>query len=554
MRFGLTRLPFIGGAALVTAAVLGACTGDLGDPPMPLTPPPSGPSCATIQPGDAPMRRLTRTEYDNTVRDLLGDTTNPAASFAPEEQQLGFDDQAAALTVSDLLAEQYMTAAEAISQRATQHAATLLGCDPEPDEDACARSFIASFAKRAFRRPPDAATLDRLEKLYETGKQTYDFTTGIQLVIQAALQSPRFLYRVEFGLPDAVAPGVVPLDDWEMASRLSYMLWNSMPDDELFAAAEAKELRTPEQIAAQAERMLDDPRAHDAVANFDAQWLGLYTLDGISKDPKVYPKYAPDLVPLFKQESLAFLDDVAFGEGGNFATMLTAPYSIMNARLAAFYGVKGGPEGDAWEKVALPPTERAGFLTQASILAAYAKPDQSSPVHRGKFVRERLLCQPLPPPPNNIVIVPPEVKPGVSTRERFTEHSASAFCSTCHHLMDPIGFGFEHYDGIGEYRTMDQGQPVDASGEIYDSVDADGPFVGAVQLAARLAGSDQVRQCYATEWFRFAYGRAETADDACSLARIQKGFADSGYKVKSLLVALTQTDAFRYRKAVTPGG
>src|SRR5262249_15310942 len=150
----------------------------------------------------------------------------------------------------------------------------------------------------------------------------------------------------------------------------------------------------------------------------------------------------------------------------------------------------------------------------------YAKPNQSSPVHRGKFVRERLLCQTLPPPPANIVITPPAVRAGVSTRERFTEHSASDFCAQCHHLMDPIGFGFEHYDAMGLWRSTDQGQPVDADGEILDSTDADGPFTGAVELGKRLAASDQVRQCFATQWFRFAYGRGETADDACSLARI----------------------------------
>ena len=180
-------------------------------------------------------------------------------------------------------------------------------------------------------------------------------------------------------------------------------------------------------------------------------------------------------------------------------------------------------------------------------MALYAKPNQSSPVHRGKFVREQLFCQTLPPPPANIVITPPVVKPGVSTRERFIEHSAKSFCAECHHLMDPIGFGFEHYDGVGRYRTKDQGMPVDASGEIYDSVDADGPFDGVVELGKRLAGSDQVRQCFATEWFRFGYGRAEGPDDACSLARIEKAFSTSGNNVKSLLVALTQTDAFRYR-------
>ncbi len=490
---------------------------------------------------------MTRTEYDNTVRDLLGDTTRPGAGFAPEELQLGFDDQAAALTVSSLLADQYLVAAEGIAARATDQLEALLGCSPKVDgEDACAAKFVRSFLGRAFRRPADDGAVARYLKLYASSKKDHDFTTAIQLVIEAALQSPHFLYRVEIYGTQPVAPNVVKLDDWETASRLSYLLWNSMPDDDLFNAAKAGQLETAAQIAAQAERMLDDPRAHDAVANFHAQWLGLTGMEAITKDPSVYPEFNPDLIPLWRQETEAFVDDVVFDGPGDLATLLTAPYSMMNADLASFYGVHG-PKSAAFERVDLDPSERSGFLTQASLMALYAKPNQSSPIHRGKFVREQLLCQTLPPPPANIVITPPVVKPGVSTRERFIEHSAKSFCAQCHHLMDPIGFGFEHYDAVGLFRNRDQGMPVDASGEIYDSVDADGPFDGVVELGKRLAGSNQVRQCFATEWFRFGYGRAEGPDDACRLAQFEKAFSASGNNVKSLLVALTQTDAFRYR-------
>lgn len=200
------------------------------------------------------------------------------------------------------------------------------------------------------------------------------------------------------------------------------------------------------------------------------------------------------------------------------------------------------------------PTRCWPRATPRILLSVLAKPDQSSPVHRGKFVRERLLCQTLPPPPNDVEIVPPEVEPGVTTRERFRQHREDLACAGCHKMMDPIGLGFEHYDAIGLWRDTDQGLPVDATGEIVASRDADGPFDGAVELAHKLAASDEVRQCVVTQWFRFGYGRAEQDDDQCTLAQLNQAFAGAGYNIKALLVALTQTDAFRYRRAIAPQG
>jgi hypothetical protein len=347
---------------------------------------------------------------------------------------------------------------------------------------------------------------------------------------------------------------VVQLGPYEIASRLSYLLWSSMPDDELLAAADAGELATPEQIKAQAERMLEDGRARAAVANFHRQWLELSHLETINKDPATYPAYSEDLRPLWKSETEAFLDYVVFEDAaGDVATLFTAPYSFMNAELAAFYGVEG-PEGGAFQRVDLDPTQRAGFLTHASVLASLAKPNQSSPVHRGKFVRERLLCEILPPPPNNIEIKAPDVTPGVSTRERFSQHRDDPNCATCHVLMDPIGFGFEHYDGIGLWRDNDEGVPVDATGEIAGSRSANGTFDGAIELAHQLAESEQVRQCVVSQWFRFGYGRAEQEEDRCSMDQLQQAFAESGHNIRALLVALTQTEAFRYRRAVVSEG
>jgi hypothetical protein len=530
-----------------------ACVGRIGDPAGPG----DGPlACdgAALSPGDAPARRMTHFEYDNTVRDLLGATGAPADAFPPDEVSGIFNNQASALVVTELLAEGYMNAAEAIAGAAVQDLAGLLACDPVLDgEAACGAQFIDRFGARAFRRPLDDEGRALLQGVFDAALAKWDFATAIQLVIETALQSPRFLYRLEFGMPSPDASGVVKLDDHEVASRLSYLIWGSMPDDALFAAAQKGELRTAAQVEKQARRLLADERARAVVANFHEQWLGLGKLDTVDKDTTTFPIYNAALKATWKAETMAFVDDVIFAGDGDVATLLSAPYTMMNADVAAFYGVSGGPTGKAFERVDLDPEQRAGLLTQPSLLAVNAHADQTSPVHRGKFVRERLLCEPIAPPPPNVKAVPPAVDPSATTRERFAEHDKNPSCSVCHKLMDPIGFGFEHYDGVGLWRDDDQGKPVDASGEVVNSKDANGKFDGAVALAQRLATSEEVRSCVVQQWFVYGHGRSRTQADACTVAKLSATFAAANHDVKELLVALTQTDAFLYRKTVKAG-
>jgi hypothetical protein len=538
--------------ALASAAAAG-CIGDIGagdegvggiDPPGP------GPqSCSEgPQPGDAPIRRMTRFEYNNTVRDLLGDATNPADGFGAEEEALGFNNNAANLTTSSQLAEKYMLAAEGVSERATADLASLLPCDPATDEEQCAKDFIEEFLTRAYRRPPTAAEKATFLGLWQVGKAETDFTVGVQLVIQAALQAPAFLYRVEFGLPADGGADIVGLDDWEMASRLSYLLWGSMPDDELFAAAEAGELSSKEQVAKQARRMLELPQAHDAVRNFHQQWLDYERIANVGKSVDVFPDWSTAIGQLMREETETFIDQVIFEGEGDLQALLTAPYSYMNADLAAFYGIEAMITGSAFQKVDLDPKERAGLLTTGTFLTINAHSNQTSPVHRGKLVREQLLCDLMPPPPADVVINVPEPDPDSSARERFAQHSEDPACNGCHKLMDPLGFGFENYDGIARFRTMENDEAIDASGSISES-DVDGDFVGAVELAKKLAGSQDVQSCYAKQWFRYAYGRGETKGDSCTTDWLDTKFAESGGNITELMVALTQTDAFFYRPA-----
>ncbi len=544
--------------ASVGLAFVAGCTGTIGDDSgrvgSPDDPRPPGtqqsPQCkGAIEPGRSPIRRLTRLEIDNAVRDLLGDNSKPARSFVPEEESLGFDNNADALGMSGLLAEQLMEAAEKVAGTAATKLATLApACDTAKEGEAtCARRFVTTWGKRAWRRALSEQEIGELVALFEKGRADGGYAQGIALVIQRMLQSPFFMYRVEHGDPATLKDGVVQLTGYEQASRLSFLLFASTPDDALLADAESGKLATAEGIAEVARRMLKDPRAKHSIANFHAQWLELGKLETASKDPALFPDFDAALRTSMKQETETFLDSVFF-QTGSFDEMLLAPYSFVDSKLAGLYGVSA-PSSSGFARVALDPAQRAGILTQPSVLALHAKSNQSSPVHRGKFVRERLLCMQLPPPPNDIVIEPPDLDPGLSTRDRFKEHSVNPACTGCHKLMDPIGFGFEHYDAIGRYRTKDGKFDVDAHGEVFASTDADGTFTGGVELAKKLAKSQQVKACMVTQWFRFAYGRGEAEADQCSLQRLEEAFAKANYDVRELVVALTQTDAFRFRKA-----
>jgi hypothetical protein len=507
----------------------------------------------------SPLRRLTRFEYNATVRDLLGDTTHPADAFPSEEIRSGFDNNAAALGVSPVQTEAYLNAAESLAGNAMLAPSTIVPCDASKladsaAEDACATQFIATFGKRAYRRPVADEDMTRLMSVYHAGRTAADFTTGIRYVIETILQSPQFLYRIELALPAASPTDTLaPLDGYEMATRLSYLLWSTTPDDTLLAAADADALQTPDQIKAQVIRMLADPRAHEAVAHFDEQWLQLGKMTTINKDATTFPSFSPSLIPAMQEEARQFVDHVVWGDGGagDLHELLTASYTYVNAPLAQYYGVSGATGSD-FVRVDLDPTNRAGILTLGGVLSMLAHANQTSPVHRGKFVREQILCGLMPPPPPNVPKLP-DVDPNLTTRERLSQHSTDPACHSCHRLMDPIGFGFEKFDGAGLPRTTENGKPIDDSGTIEDS-DVAGDFVGAKALGETLSHSAFAQKCVVTSWFHYAYARLEAPEDQCTVKTLQKRFADNGYKFQDLLVALTETDAFRYRRVAAGGG
>jgi hypothetical protein len=497
--------------------------------------------CVTKAVSASPLRRLTHRQYDHALRDLFGDSSRPADEFAPDTQGELFDTMATQ-SVSELLADQYLAAAARVAEEITDIRA-LVGCEPVAGSASCVRGFLERFGRRAFRRPLESGELERLRALYEQTRAASDAATGIRSVVAAVLASPHFLFRPEFGGAASRVPGAKQLAPFELSARLATLLWASLPDDTLLDAAAGGGLDTPEQIASQARRMLEDPRARAGLSTFYEQWLGLSLLTTTTKDAATYPGFDDGLRSAMAEETRRFVDYVLWEGDAKLATLLTAPVGFVNAPLAKIYGVAGPKDANTFTRVALDPTQRSGLLTQASFLTAFAASNASSPVKRGKWVRVRMLCQDLPEPPANVPPLPPPEQ-GVSTRERFAMHTASPACAGCHTLIDGLGFGLERYDGVGAYRTRDLGVEVDARGEVTATSDIDGPYEGGPELAARLAASEQVRACAPTQWFRYSIGRHDDADDACSLAALQERFgADSG-DLKELMVALTQTDAF----------
>jgi hypothetical protein len=544
----------------LTALITSACSGDIGggfgapeSPPVPTSPSPAregdagrnapdgspASACRGDQPrvGASHARRLTRHEYNNTVRDLLGITSRPADLFPPETKGGLFSNDPAGQSVGADLGEKQFAAAEAIAARAVENLATLLPCDPAKGEDACARTFIKSFGRKAFRRPLTTGEEERLWKVFSTGRQS-GFRDGVRVTLTTILFSPNFLYRIEGGAAPAKATS------WEIASRLSYLVWASTPDDALLTAAEANRLSTPQQINEQLDRLLKDPRARDGVAPFLSEWAEVDRFADIEKDGNVYAGFSSALAALFEQETTLFLRDV--WDNGTLQTLLTAPYSYMNKPLAAHHGITG-PAGATFERVALDPKRASGLLTQTGLLSLLAKSNQSSPVHRGVFVRERLFCTPPPPPPPDLQIEPPEVSPTATTRERFAQHQTVPVCAACHKLLDPIGLGFEAYDGVGRWRTTENGRVIDSSGEILGT-DVAGTFTGTVQLGARLAGSRDVAACMTKVWFEYVFGRSPAPEDACAIEQMNTKFAASGFRLRDLLRAAVESDAFLYTR------
>jgi hypothetical protein len=495
-------------------------------------------TCSEVTPGRRRLRRLTRAEYDRTLRDLFNLPATFTAGLAADTVVNGFDNNADALQVSPLLADQLRKAAELVAAQVVKQA-------PACAESAvaCADKLLLGQGRRIFRRPLTADERTRYGAVFAAVAKEEGVAVATEATLSALLQSPHFLYRPELG--EAGPGGLVKLTPHELATELSYLLWGTTPDAALLDAADQGTLATEAGLSAQVERLLSDPRSSVVLDDFVAQWLDLGRLPSVAKDGATYPAYDAALRGAMAEETRRFVDHVVREKEGTLGELLSARYTFAGGPLADLYGTSG----TSWQKVSLEGTSRAGILTQASVLATHGNPSGSSPIHRGRLVREKLLCQPLPPPPPNLNVEPPPVDPSLSTRERFAAHATVEPCLSCHRLIDPIGFGFEHFDGIGRFRALEAGKPVDATGAIYDSAATDGAFDGAVELADRLAQSAEVRSCFATQWVRYGFGIDEAQEGSCMTAQLRGAYAAGDGSVRGLLRALIAAPHFALRQA-----
>lgn len=504
-------------------------------------------------PGRAPMRRLTRSEVDLTLRDLTGVTGVAAKTLPPEPETQGFDNHVDAQSVGPTFVEAQLIMAESVAAEADLE--VLLPCDPDVvGEVACGADFITVFGRRALRRPLTDAQHARFLALFEEGLEPWGFEDATRLVLTALLMSPHFLYRVELGAPETEVEGVVRPSPHEMAARLSYLLYGSMPDAELAEAADAGELMSQASVAEQASRMLEALGAREMMDRFHRQWLHL---DRLLYMAPVSAKFAS-----FRTESRVFVQRTLFEGEGTFSALMTSAETVADGAVSLVYGQPDfGAPVDSWipgsegfKAVSLDPARRAGVLTHPSVLSVNSVGPSAAKtlIRRGVFVLDRILCSPLPPPPDDIPQLPLDDDTELSPPDLLAQHTSDPACAGCHGVIDPVGQAFEHYSAVGAWRDVyHDGTAVDAQTALVGTP-VDGPYSDAVDLAHALAHSEVAERCYTRHWYRFAHGRAVEEDDAASFDAALEAFLASGGDVRTLVEALVMTDAFLYRPLTPP--
>ncbi|MDA0204550.1 MAG: DUF1592 domain-containing protein [Acidobacteria bacterium] len=502
------------------------------------------------------VRRLTHAQYNNTVRDLLGSETRPAANFPPEDYVDGFSNQISAQAASPILTEAYNGAARKLARAAflAGDSHGLIPCEPSgPGDPACRDEFLREFGRRAFRRRLSEPELTSYGALFSAAaRQDRAFSSGAQVVIEAMLQSPNFLF---YGHEDS--------RDHRIASRLAYFLWNTTPDESLLEAADNGQLNSSAAVEKIARKMLADPRAQDSVDDFLAQWMRFDRLLLAVRDSRIYPEFSVELAASMAEETRTVFRDIVWG-GKDFNTFFTADYSFVDQELAKIYGVT--PPAEPFGQVQLPASAgRGGILGQASFLTVTSKPGESSPTERGKFIREQFLCQIMPPPPAGVSTQLPLVtdEMPLNNRQQLSIHLSNESCANCHRLIDPIGFGLEHYDAIGKFRetqtveirpTVDEQRtkrkteateyllPIDTTAYIQGIENSE--FATPREAGQVLASDPVCRRCTVKQLFRYALGRHETEADQTSIDQVFQQFEGSQFDFRELIIAIAVSEPF----------
>jgi hypothetical protein len=487
-------------------------------------------------------RRLTKTEVANSIAALTGVTPTSVAMLPDDALDFEFDRVAQSQTVIDRHIQGYLAIGdEVVKALSDAQLATLAPACTTVDRN-CAQSLIDTLGKRAFRGPVAPEQTAAMLALFDGAGTARD---GVNQVIRFILQSPSFIYLIERGTPVANNPGILALTDYELAARLSFFSCETVPDATLMAAADAGQLHTADQLATQATRLFGLPCAHQTVQAFYTQWFHLDRTATIMPDTTALPLFTPDARQGMIDEDNQFLSYLTWQSSGTLASIFNADFSFVDSRLGAIYGMTG--LGSTPAKTQMPP-ERRGLLTHASILVTLSNPTATSPVRRGAYVYKKILCGDIPLPPPTLDTTPPKDDPTKTTRQRYALRTEVGVCATCHSLMNPIGYTMENFDPIGQVRTTDNGQPIDATGSV-PSLNITG-LDGGASLGIALADRDELRLCFARKWLRFGLGRMESQTDVTSL-RPLVDMARQQSTLKDMMVALSRTYAFSHR-AVPP--
>lgn len=510
--------------------------------------------CGTAnRPGRVTIRRLNRAEYNNTIRDLTGLDLRLADNFPSDDVGNGFDNIGDVLSIPPILMEKYLDSAMEIAaavMKDPQSRKTVFPHSPEDENNleqaiAAARMNAVDFATRAFRRPVTEAETERLFELMRAAWDA-DATKDeiMQTLITAVLASPHFIYRVEDDEGADFEEGVRKLNDFELASRLSYFIWSSMPDRELFELARAGQLHTPEQLAEQARRMLLDPKAQALVNNFAGQWLQLRDLERLSPDPDLFPMMDPKLREAMRRETELLFSNI-MTENLSILDLLDADYTYVNERLAKHYGIEA-VTGETFRKIELDG-KRRGVLMHASILMLTSNPTRTSPVKRGKWVMDNLLAEPPPPPPPNV----PELGEAGETlgtlRQRMEQHRADPNCAICHTKMDALGFGLENFDAVGMWRDADGREKIDPSGLLPGGKSFDSP-VELVEILAEDKKAEFTR-CVTTKMLTYALGRGLGVEDRCTVRTITDNLAKNDHRFGTLVESIVTSPPFMLQES-----